>query len=73
MEDGALAQLSFGPDFASVAGDDALADGEAESGAWVFVAVESLEETENALGVLLIETYSVVGNRNRPFGAVVFS
>src|SRR6185312_4295664 len=58
------------PDPAAVASDDPLDRGEADAGAGkLLVAVEALERTEQAVGVLHVEAGAVVADEvDRPFG-----
>jgi hypothetical protein len=52
--------FAFGPDAAAITFDDALGEGEAESGARVGVFVEALEESEDPGGVILMEADAIV-------------
>ena len=62
----AFAGLGLDPDAAIMPFDDALADREAHSGTRQFAAVQALEDPENAIVVLRIDTDAVVSHADRP-------
>src|SRR5438477_565822 len=57
----AFVYFSLGPDAPAVAVDDALHDGQADARAFVILgAVQPLEDAEEFVGILHIETHAVV-------------
>src|SRR5208337_5528654 len=59
----AFIDFPFGPDPAAVPVDDPLHDGQANSGAFIFlVAVQTLEDTEQLLTIALIKAHPIVLN-----------
>ena len=72
LEDGAAAFVVFDPDAAAVLGDDALADGEAETDAFGLVAhgiAELTEAVEHGVAVGSTDAGAVVGHRELDLAA----
>ena len=67
-EGGSIPRLSLDPDVSAVVLHDFLADGQANAHAFVFPAtVQALEDAENPLAILGVDSNSVVLNRHHPF------
>src|ERR1017187_4435546 len=66
LKGSAPASLRFHPDSSTLAFDHFLADRETDAGAGDFAAVQAFEHAEHPVGVLRIDTHSVVAHREQP-------
>ena len=66
-EGGSLPRLRFHPNLTAVAFNDLLTNRQAYAGSWIFVSpVQPLEYDKYAVGVLRIDTNTVVSDREKP-------
>jgi hypothetical protein len=65
-ERGAMIYCGFGPDFASVLANNSLNGGQANARALeIFLAMKSLEDSKKLIGILGIESHTIVADKNR--------
>src|SRR5580704_17392423 len=69
-ECGTTAQFRFHPDPPAISLHDFLTDGQPDSAARIFAAMQPLEQSENLLLIVALNSDAVVGDRNLPHRAV---
>src|SRR3954464_14091401 len=64
------ARRALRPDASAVAFYNPLADGQAQTGARVFLRMQALEEPENAIGIAWFKTDAVIPHGDSPVSAL---